>query len=548
MDGGRIVMKRLVVLIGLILFPSVIYAACTGSTPNYASTLDVSSIQTCFNNATHTGDTITLASGTGHIASQLTWTAPANAILIGAGTTTTGGDDVTVLIDDDTTNEALLIISTNATGTFRMTGLTIKGGLGNLKDQGVIKISGASAQARIDHFHWDGTGYSSPNNGKFMYITGEIYGVLDHSILDLQNIGWIHFANSADNSGDAHWAASSNWGSASFFYIEDNIINGHTTNTVYDSALTDCVTAGRFVVRFNTVVDAGISQTHPTGHSGNDRGCRAHENYANSVTSNHVLDPNFAFDYNNSGSAMVWNNSVNNVYKNIIYFNDCRQDTGCGYTQSDTPTGWGWCGTAHSGTGSNWDRNDSASLGYPCIDQPGRGQGDLLTGDFPSKTNSATGTVHWPNQVQDPQYMWMQTGSVVAGWGGSALANISNGRIISDTDYYIQASGIQTNATTPFNGTTGTGWGTLANRPTTCTTGSESGGGVGYFATDQGSWNASASNPYGVQMNGADGVLYRCSATNTWTVTYTPYTYPHPLNTSSAGGSIVGTARGRIHR
>ena len=28
---------------------------------------------------------------------------------------------------------------------------------------------------------------------------------------------------------------------------------------------------------------------------------------------------------------------------------------------------------------------------------------------------------------------------------------------------------------------------------------------------------------------GAQGTLYRCSGTNTWTVHYTPYAYPHPL-------------------
>ena len=56
-----------------------------------------------------------------------------------------------------------------------------------------------------------------------------------------------------------------------------------------------------------------------------------------------------------------------------------------------------------------------------------------------------------------------------------------------------------------------------------------------YWATDQGSWNTSTSNPEGVQLNGADGVLYRCTSTNTWTLYYTPYTYPHPLQNGGGG-------------
>jgi PKD repeat protein len=55
-----------------------------------------------------------------------------------------------------------------------------------------------------------------------------------------------------------------------------------------------------------------------------------------------------------------------------------------------------------------------------------------------------------------------------------------------------------------FDGTSGVGVGLLAGRPVTCTIG------VGYWATDE-------------------NKLYRCTATNTWGVFYTPYQYPHPL-------------------
>jgi hypothetical protein len=56
---------------------------------------------------------------------------------------------------------------------------------------------------------------------------------------------------------------------------------------------------------------------------------------------------------------------------------------------------------------------------------------------------------------------------------------------------------------------------------------------VGYWATDQGSWNQSGS--------GGQGVLYTCTATNVWALTYTPYTYPHPLTQGQGGGDPPGS-------
>jgi len=200
--------------------------------------------------------------------------------------------------------------------------------------------------------------------------------------------------------------------------------------------------------------------------------------------------------------------------------------------------------------GSAWDGNTGSNHdGYPAIDQPGRGQGDLLTGSFPSKVNSTTGTVAWPNQALEPIYHWANVGSFVSGWGGSAqYSNAAGTRMAANRDYYEQAGGIQTSATSPFNGTVGCGWGTIANRPTTCTVG------VAYWAIDEGSWNQSSSNPYGVQQNGASGKMYVCLATNVWTASYgaatssgtagEPYTYPHPLrgptgNTLTASGTTT---------
>lgn len=74
-----------------------------------------------------------------------------------------------------------------------------------------------------------------------------------------------------------------------------------------------------------------------------------------------------------------------------------------------------------------------------------------------------------------------------------------------------------------FDGTVGTGSGVRVSRPATCTTG------VAYWSTDQGSWNSSGS--------GGQGVLDKCTSTNTWTnAWYVPYDYPYP---GTIGGSVL---------
>lgn len=156
-----------------------------------------------------------------------------------------------------------------------------------------------------------------------------------------------------------------------------------------------------------------------------------------------------------------------------------------------------------------------------CMDQPARSGGQLLKGGDCSGTVtegtacpvlSATGN---PGAVAESIDPWYEGADTLPGTATQTIG-AATASIIANRDFYAESvnQAAQSNATTPFNGTSGSGHGTLANRPTTCTTG------VGYFAMDQGSWN---------NFNSQKGVLYICTSTNTWTLSYTPFTYPHPL-------------------
>lgn len=154
-----------------------------------------------------------------------------------------------------------------------------------------------------------------------------------------------------------------------------------------------------------------------------------------------------------------------------------------------------------------------------CVDQPTRGwqTSTALSGDPISPVGTVTESL-------DPVYQWNDTAS-----GGSTAGNIGSGslRLIAYRDYYAQSSSVQTSSSSPFscNGSTGgTGWGTSANRPSSCSGACSANTlGCGYFATD---------------ANSGVGELYVWESGN-WVNYYQPFTYPHPLDggTSETGGA-----------
>lgn len=134
----------------------------------------------------------------------------------------------------------------------------------------------------------------------------------------------------------------------------------------------------------------------------------------------------------------------------------------------------------------------NACSGSPCCTASCNVQAPTYPGDFAA-------CYPLPNQVQDT-YIWnnIKNSINVTPTYPEGYGDVSPW-IVLNRDYWMPS------------------YGTEAARPSTCTTGAN------YGATDS-------------------GKLWKCTATNTWTLDYTPYTYPHPLRNETASDTTPPAA------
>jgi hypothetical protein len=536
-------MKRIFstsLLLLLLLMMSTSARAASSTTINAAS-CNLSDVQSALNSVTSSTTLVTIPAGTCAWTGNLSWTVPsgnANLTIQGqtavnctgtAGTSSYActASDSTIIQDSFVSGSGqspIILTMSGANSSFRITGLTIEGGTGNVKNDGILVLKGPSHNVRLDHIHFAVDTYTTSFSTFTGRLYGEIEGVGDHDIFDNAAPGvntlsqGFAFSNTIGDSagwGDGTWATPTNFGSSSFFFIEASIINGGEAE--------DCDTAGRFVIRYSTLTNGstGSAMIHSHGtksQAGRGRGCRAYEAYHNYIVG--PSSPQYAVVGSAGGPSLVWGNTLASGYDDLAAVSTTRNDGS--ETETNTPNGWGYCGTTikGNGVGSGWDGNDPSSSGYPCLDMLGRGQGQMLNGqNFPNALNSSASTIAWPQQMLEPIYFFENT-----------LPNGIPEVVINQGDTTAQFNRDIYKSVSSFNGTTGTGYGALASRPSTCTPGpggtygtSPTGSyGVAYFATDS---------------NSGQGELYVCTSTNTWTGIYQPYTYPHPLESGSTSNT-----------
>jgi len=377
-------------------------------------------------------------------------------------------------------------------------------------------------QVRVDHNTWTNlaggiSAIACSDDGG----VGLCYGVIDHNTMNCNASCFLIYELGQYNSS----LSGSSLGTGKNLFIEDNTVN---ISTISDDGVnvTDAWGGASLVIRHNHFTNISMG-THGQTHAGGPQNVEAYNNLITYTSSGHFQsDGTRQFHHQGSGTILVFNNQFTAAgtknASDVISINEYRANP---QYDGSMPTDAVQCnGTVNGPADATYviDGNRSPSTtwhGYPCWHQPGR--------DF--------------SLNYMPMYAWNNTWSDT----GGEIDLVLDDAVPGTPDYFSThmqynreaynevAASAQTSPTSPFNGTTGMGFGTSANRPTTCTTSTETAfgkgaAGVGYFATDV----------------GAQGTLYTCSASNTWTVYYVPYTYPHPLVSGTGSGPAPPTNLG----
>jgi hypothetical protein len=348
-----------------------------GATIN-AATCEQTAVSDAVNSASD-GDTIVVPAG------QCTWTTNltiTNKILTIQG----AGIDQTTIVDGLSKDlfpniPQVLTYNTKAGGLSRITGFTFQGGtLADPYNKGMVAISAppSAASWRFDHNRFVATMTYG------LSVWGPGYGVVDHNVFDLSD--WLYGIYSFDDGyGDASWASPSALGTGNAIYIEDNVFRAPSLSVAHDGW-----SGSRVVFRNNQLTNT-IWANHGTESGGRWRGQRSFEVYNNTITH---TGPGYSTVVGiRSGVGVVFNNTVTfNPANGFIGTSAVAQN----FRSATAYAPWGMCDGS-----SPWDGNQGAS-GYPCLDQVGRGQSTLISGDTPSP-------VRWPQQLVEPTYAWNNT-------------------------------------------------------------------------------------------------------------------------------------------
>jgi len=589
------------ILVGAILTPLMTEAACQGSHPSLvAVSAAYGDVKDCVS-ASADGDTILVPPGTSTWYRAMTVSKAISIIGNGIGATVISGTGTGIFIWHTKANGGSPSGFARLSGFTFKSSDSGGGCIGSGDRVAMVEFDGSSANVRVDHNRFEATACGAIHlhqNVRGVFDHNEVVNIklpLVHMVI-IEHEHWhgISYESTFENCcGDGSWSSDSTMGTGDQLTLEDN------TFTNQCRPLTDChyftndFAGARVTYRFNTFNDAIIAN-HGTESGGRMRGFRHWEVYRNQFnwTNGSQPDPgglrggtgklfqnqlnatgNGSFQHGFSGNTFRRNYpvfeyypwSMCGIYKVISItrsgtiatatHNGSAREAASGgsyLTISGVVNEPSWNGTkkvirtkdnevdfyvsrggATTATGtisiqSPFDGNTDAT-GYPCMDQIGRGKGLLITGTEPAglRDDNVVPNPDPPQpvaQALEPVYNFKNLlNGVEAPFDDNNPVDVT----IENRDFY--------NLNTSYNGTSqrGIGYGSRSSRPKACTLND------GWWATDQGSWNASTTETHSALVglsSGADGVLDVCTSTGTpgtWgDATYVPYMYPHPLVTA----------------
>jgi hypothetical protein len=377
----------------------------------------------------------------------------------------------TIIIDNNPVDSSgngggLISIATKQGGFSRLTGLTLDSTVHqdldpNTYNRAMVGISGFGRTWRIDHVHF------KVGSGHGITTWDSTYGVIDHNVFDLY--GW-HFGMYVHHPywnnvahGDGSWADDLYPGTEKAVYVEDNIFNAPSGM----STAIDGWSGGRVVFRYNILNNATPGQ-HGTDSPGRDRSMRSMELYRNTIT---IDNPDYYYLIMQlrGGTFIIFDNILKNRhpesfmlenYRSFDEFSpwgkcdgtspfdlnddktyDIGAHTGASGSRVLTASGKTWTvdqwkgyylhntakgtsGLIESNTANTittgelthhtplitFDNGDSFKIlnVIACLDQRGRGKGDLISGDE-QPWGSGVVPQAWPNQAIEPTYGWNNT-------------------------------------------------------------------------------------------------------------------------------------------
>lgn len=506
-------MKKAIAILLLLFIPSAAWSACTylGGGSWRTAGNEYADVAECVT-AASSGDTINVVAGDGAAewGTKVTISKPLKIIGPGVG-------NLTVTWTNNNAFYALDIAD------IRISGFTFKHTVQSASHIAVYLIG--CTNFRVDNNAFTNAVTTYQNYSVWVHLSATNtfpYGLVDHNAFQDTKIEYPN-GSASQAIWSSLWTSELALGSWKALYVENNTFTNASTHTT--GLAIDHNRGSRVVARYNT-----LAYTYFMAHSYMDagRGPRSWEYYGNILSSTGYQSNPF---YLRGGTGTLFYNSSSGYNYNYIKLFDDRS----GHSDALKPpsNNLSWAGKCDGDNVSDMNTDPNPGTGHkdgwPCRDQIGR--------STDASTWTTAGTTQGPDQESSPAYLWSNftgTGSVLPGYVpddtnvsyDSSVTGLNVAHIKPDRDYY--------DYTASFDGTTGTGCGTLGNRPATCTTG------VAYWATDQSCsdmTNYVGSNP----TTTISGVLYKCTAANTWTAYYTPYQYPHPLQATGTSYTVALT-------